>query len=247
MITSFANIASELRTAIKRLNGRGVRKLLLVAGCLLLVFNSSFSQANGDYRTIGNVTFAASLNWERYNGSAWVAAGAAPVIGDNIITIRTGNTATVTANKALDQVVVASGGVLTVNSGQNLTIPNDVGTDLSVSGTINNSGIITPGVTKVFNASSAYNHTQDGGTIPDATWNVSSNCNITGVTANEPGGLSQSFDNFTWNCPGQTGTDLNINPMKLPAASSGVSKYQPHKANLAASCGELTPKEIRSR
>ena len=33
--------------------------------------------------------------------------------------------------------------------------------------------------------------------------------------------------------------------MKLPAASSGVSKYQPHNANLAASCGELTPKEIR--
>lgn len=33
--------------------------------------------------------------------------------------------------------------------------------------------------------------------------------------------------------------------MKLPAASSGVSKYQPHKTNLAASCGELTPKEIR--
>ena len=215
MITSFAHIASELRTAIKRLNGRGVRKLLLVAGCLLLVFNSSFGQANGDYRTIGNVTFAASLNWERYNGSAWVAAGAAPVIGDNIITIRTGNTATVTANKTLDQIVVASGGVLTVNSGQNLTIPNGVGTDLSVSGTINNSGTITPGGTIVFNASSAYNHTQDGGTIPDATWNASSNCNITGVTANEPGGLSQSFGNFTWNCPGQTGTDLNINPLEV--------------------------------
>ncbi len=33
--------------------------------------------------------------------------------------------------------------------------------------------------------------------------------------------------------------------MNLPAASSGVSKYQPHKTNLAASCGELTPIEIR--
>jgi hypothetical protein len=33
--------------------------------------------------------------------------------------------------------------------------------------------------------------------------------------------------------------------MKLPAASSGASKYLSHKANLAASCGELTPKEIR--
>ena len=34
--------------------------------------------------------------------------------------------------------------------------------------------------------------------------------------------------------------------MKLPVASSGVSKYQPHKTNFAASCGELTPKEIRT-
>jgi len=33
--------------------------------------------------------------------------------------------------------------------------------------------------------------------------------------------------------------------MKLPAASSGVSKYQPHKTILAGSYGELNPKEIR--
>ena len=215
LITLYVNIASELRTAIERLNGRGLRKLLLVAGCLLLVFNSSFGQASGDFRSNGNVTFAAAANWERYNGSAWVAAGAAPVIGDNVITIRSSNTAIVTSNKTLDQVVVASGGVLIINSGRTLTIANSAGTDLSVSGTINNSGTITPGGTIVFNASSAYNHTQDGGTIPDATWNASSNCNITGVTANEPGGLSQSFGNFTWNCIGQTGTDLNINPLEV--------------------------------
>jgi hypothetical protein len=36
-----------------------------------------------------------------------------------------------------------------------------------------------------------------------------------------------------------------LHKMNCPAASSGVSKYQPHKANLAASCGELIPKEIR--
>ena len=211
----YLNIASELRPAIKRLKGKGLRKLLLVTGYWMLIINASFGQIVGDFRTNGNVTFAAAANWQRYDGSAWGAAGAAPVIGDNIITIRTGNTATVTANKALDQVVVASGGVLTVNSGQNLIIPNGVGTDLSVSGIINNSGTITPGGTIVFNASSAYNHTRDGGTIPDATWNASSNCNITGVTGNVPDGLSQSFGNFTWNCIGQTGNDLNINPLEV--------------------------------
>jgi len=34
--------------------------------------------------------------------------------------------------------------------------------------------------------------------------------------------------------------------MKFPAASYGVSKKQPHRAFLAASCGELAPKEIRN-
>jgi len=115
LITPFAYITYELRAAMKRMKGKGVWKKLLVAGYWLLVFYSSFGQANGDYRTIGNVTFAASSNWERYNGSAWVAAGAAPVQGDNVITVRTGNTATVTANKTLDQVGVTSGEVLTIN------------------------------------------------------------------------------------------------------------------------------------
>ena len=105
----YLNIASELRPAIKRLKGKGLRKLLLVTGYWMLIINASFGQIVGDFRTNGNVTFAAAANWQRYDGSAWGAAGAAPVIGDNIITIRTGNTATVTANKALDQVVVASG------------------------------------------------------------------------------------------------------------------------------------------
>ena len=56
--------------------------------------------------------------------------------------------------------------------------------------------------------------------------------------------MNSLFDNYGFLSCGI----LNVSPreaMKLPAASSGVSKYQPHKTNLAASCGELTPIEIR--
>jgi len=213
LITSFANIVSESRTAIKKLNGRSVRKLLLVAGCCLLVVNASFGQAAGDFRTNGNVTFAAAANWQRYNGAAWVAAGAPPASTDGVITIRTSHTAIVTADKTLDQVVVESGGVLNINSGQDFTLSNGPGTDLNVFGTVNVSGIISQPGTVVFNASSMYNHTRDGGSIPNITWNASSNCNITGVTTNVPNGLGQSFGNFTWNCTGQTGSELNINQL----------------------------------
>ena len=46
-------------------------------------------------------------------------------------------------------------------------------------------------------------------TIPTATWNTNSTCAIIGYTSNtsaRPGGLGQTFGNFTWNCPSQTGT-----------------------------------------
>ena len=39
---------------------------------------------------------------------------------------------------------------------------------------------------------------------------------------------------------------INLDASELGGwQAAGVSKYQPHKANLPASCGELTPKEIR--
>jgi hypothetical protein len=193
----------------------GLRKLLLVAGCWLLVAIGLYGQAVGDFRTVGDVNFAVNTNWQRWNGGAWVAAGAAPASTDGVITILNGHTATLTVSKALDQLVVNSGGILTINTGQTLTVNNSAGTDLDVSGRINNSGTITPNGTIVFNANADYNHTRNGGTIPTATWNASSNCNISGVTTTVPSGINQSFGNFTWNCPGQTGTNLSINPLRI--------------------------------
>ena len=72
---------------------------------------------------------------------------------------------------------------------------------------VNGSGTIT------FSAGSTYIHGVNGGAIPTATWDVASNCNITGYV-NEAGGtstptsfqnsLNQSFGNFIWNSTGQT-------------------------------------------
>ena len=165
-----------------------------------------FGQADGDYRTTGNATFAASTFWQRYNGSAWVAAVAAPSQSDNVITIRSGHTATLTASKTLDQLVVESGGIVTLNSGTTLTLSNGTGFDLNVDGTVNNSGSISidAGAVVNFNSGSTYNHARNGGTIPTATWDVASNCNITGVTTTAPGGSNQTFGNVLWNCASQS-------------------------------------------
>ena len=77
---------------------------------------------------------------------------------------------------------------------------------MSVNGTLDNFGAITTTGTLSFNGGSTYQHDQDGGTIPPATWNPSSNCLITGITVSPLGGSNQTFGNVIWNCASQGGT-----------------------------------------
>jgi len=80
------------------------------------------------------------------------------------------------------------------------TIIND---DSPGSGTI---GVITSTATNLsFSSGGTYEHAVNAGTIPTAAWDVASNCKITGVTSAVPGGQSQTFGNFIYDCSGQTG------------------------------------------
>ena len=78
------------------------------------------------------------------------------------------------------------------------------GSGVQVNGTlVASSAVSAPAWT--FAAGSTYQHAQNGGTIPTASWDPTSNCNITGiVNSTVLSGLGQTFGNFTWNCPGQT-------------------------------------------
>ncbi|MBL7906389.1 MAG: T9SS type A sorting domain-containing protein [Bacteroidales bacterium] len=98
-------------------------------------------------------------------------------------------------------------GTLTLNTGNTTLIVNGtfnqtVGTAITISSTA------TTPIT--FAANSVYNHTANGGTIPTASWNITSNCNITGMVGTVPLGIGQTFGNFTWNCTSQS-TYFNIN------------------------------------
>jgi hypothetical protein len=103
--------------------------LLLCLLALSWATHKAEAQTTGDFRSNGAVNFATATNWQRYDGTAWVAAAAAPTFADGVITIRN-HTATVTANVTLDQVVVE--GTLTVNTGVTLTLNDGTGTDLQV-------------------------------------------------------------------------------------------------------------------
>ncbi len=207
MILRSLDIDVILIPANSKLVQKVLIKLLMITLNWFLVINGLSGQAIDDFRTNGNVNFNVNTNWQRWNG-AWVAAAVPPVLGNNVITIRSGHTATLTISKTLDQLVVEAGGTLQINAGQTLTLNNyPSGVDLDVYGTVGNSGTISidPGATINFQASSIYNHTQNGGTIPAATWDPASSCVIKGITnSTSLNGFGQTFGNFIWDCAGQT-------------------------------------------
>ncbi|MCW5554740.1 MAG: DUF4082 domain-containing protein [Verrucomicrobiae bacterium] len=187
----------------------------------------------GAYRTAisGNWTDASA--WQTNNGSAWVAASSSPsTAAVDEITIRNGHTITITASLAVDQVTVESGAQITVNSGQTFTIEDGPGTDLAVAGTVQNAGTLsfTSGATAAFQAGAVYQHSQNGGVIPTATWNVASTCLITGITSTAPTGADQNFGNFVWNCPSQGANNVSVSLSSIQGTlsiqASGTGQFQ---------------------
>jgi hypothetical protein len=103
---------------------------------------ASHAQATGDYRSISTTgNWGTAGSWERFDGTSWVTAIAAPSNTDGQINIRNGNTIAVAASTSTDQTFVDVGGQLTINASQTFTlVSTTVGTDLTISGTMLNSG-----------------------------------------------------------------------------------------------------------
>lgn len=130
-----------------------------------------------------------------------------------------------TSANVTSTVAVTIANNLTINAGVNCrfdmganiltltgTTANVVNGTLRIGGTTG-SIIGMTALNTTFSATGTYEHnyTTVSGTIPSANWNAASNCNIIGYTSNTgaTGGLSQTFGNFTWNCPSQTSA-LNL-------------------------------------
>jgi hypothetical protein len=173
---------------------------------------TAFATLSSDYfrsRQTGN--WGTANTWESsHDNSNWATATSSPTNSGNIITIQNGHTVTVAASVSTDQTTIEAGGQVNVSSGYTLTIANGAdATDLTVNGTLrNNAGTITTTGTLAFGSGGLYQHnyTTTAGTIPTATWDTNSTCEVVGYTS-YTGNLSigQTYGNFTWNCPNQTG------------------------------------------
>jgi len=226
------------------------RTLLLIAALGFLVIDL-WGQAAGDYRSAGSGPWSTAGTWQTFNGTSWVAAGAAPTSANGVITILSPHVVTVTAGVTIDQTVVDPGGTLTINTGINVILGNGAGNEITLNGTINNNGTLTFGGipnrvvvvsgTGVFNnagvvsgstvlklffqSGSNYFHLfTTGGVVPTASWDVNSTMNITGLATGPvtaPTGLNQTFGIFVWNCPAQASDNGFVDMGGFPVSVAG--------------------------
>jgi len=85
-----------------------------------------------DYRTRKSGGWNDASNWERFDGTQWVAASRAPFGDDGQINIRTGDTVTINSAVTANQIVIDAGGGLTIES--DFTLTDDIGVDLMNNG-----------------------------------------------------------------------------------------------------------------
>ncbi|MCW5920772.1 MAG: Ig-like domain-containing protein [Saprospiraceae bacterium] len=191
-----------------------------------------------------------------------VSVTGTPTSASGVITIRSPHTVTFNAAITVDQVVIESGATVTQTA--NMTIANGSGDDLVVDGTLNrtggdltiqsganmvvngtysrNGGTVTTTGTLVFNSGGTYIHGLNGGTVPTASWNANSNCNITGMTTIYPSGMGQTFGNVAFvrssNSDVTMGADLTcLGNLTHSNSGSGVLSMTTSGANRTIDVG----------
>lgn len=113
-----------------------MKSALTIVFSFILLILSGHSQILDDYRSnVATGTWAAAGSWQRFDGTSWVAAVAAPTAATaQNINIRNGHNITIGAAVSIDQTVVDVGGTITWSTGI-LTVANGAGTDLIINGT----------------------------------------------------------------------------------------------------------------
>ena len=184
--------------------------MLLILGVAGLVM----AQTTGDYRAVGSNTWTTLSIWQRFDGATWVAATSSPTASNaNLITIPAGMTVRIGSTATIDQVVIETGGQISILAGVTVYLADGAGTDMIVHGLLKSAGNVVTTGTMVFETGGKYQHAWASGgvgAVPTATWNDGSVCEIIGYTSGggtaKLQGTSQSFYDFIWNCPNQTQT-----------------------------------------
>jgi len=210
---------------------------LTFSGSGTRVFNSATYTIDNNFTVATGISVTPNSSSIYFNG----ATQNVPGITYNNLTISSSSIATAAGNITTNGTLVIEQGTFSIPAAYSYTQLGTVvtiGTGsagnpcvLSVNGTFSNgnttgttcaSFTLNTGGSVVFGAStSVYNHKGNSGSIPKATWNAASNCNVTGITSTAipSSSFSQTFGNFTWNCASQ-GLNITVNTSSF--ATSGA-------------------------
>lgn len=174
----------------------------------ILIINNGGTKTitNVPTQTIGRLTISGNTTVTLSGGGGTQTLTIANGTGTDLVVT---NGSTLTQNANLENITLSANctadisGTFIVNGTYN---NNATGTVTTVTGKVENAGVITSNTAArlLFNASSIYEHSRNGGNVPTATWHSSSTCLITGITSNLLTGLDQSLGNVEWNCSSQS-------------------------------------------
>lgn len=186
---------------------------------LALVVNvTALAQNPGDFRSATSGPWHVAATWEEFDGVQWNPAAAPPNAASGTTSITAFTVVDVETAVTGDEIIVEGDAILNIQpNGGNLTVAAGglVVTEgdgfFTTDGFMNvlsgitpaivtNQGTITSSLTNL-QVDGTYIHAQNGGIIPNGSWNDGSLTSITGITTAGPAGLSgQSFYDVTWNC-----------------------------------------------
>jgi len=144
------------------------------------------------YRSKITGNWGDNSTWESSTDqTTWSNASFSPTSNDYTITIQNGHTVTIDASVTADQILVESGGQLSIASGQILTLNDGTETDLDINGTVLNSGtlIIGTNATWAVNSDGTYIHNTTSGIsthLNSATLDAASNFIYRGSSSLKP-------------------------------------------------------------
>lgn len=179
---------------------------LSISGALVIAANGQLTISNSATGSTVDFTIASTGSITN-NGILAFAAGASSSNVTNLV-VNGSFTNTGTISLATSHTRFTVNGTLTNTNTISLSgVSNCVTT---INGILRNSGTINNSNPSrlVFSNGGMYEHlfTTSAGNIPEAVWNVSSTCLISGYTTNTtiPQRINSSFGNFTWNTPNLT-------------------------------------------
>lgn len=218
------------------------------------LWNFTITSATTDYfRTKNGGEWSLAINWESSSdNTTWNIASLAPTSAASSITIQNEHIitfGTASGTVTADDLTINSNGMLAISGGTFILNNGAASIDLQVNGnlTYTSGTLTTAGSGIAFGANSLYNHSIPAATLtlPIATWDTTSTCNVTGMNNTSAltlgaGSIGQTFGNFIWNNMNQVNVVNIANSSFAVAGTLTVGSQANSRLSFANATGTFT-------